>query len=93
MTAAQRDGGPKFCKDCRWCSPEVRSASRLPWRRDEVVDFDRSHCSHPALLVELPHYMVAGAVPLEAMPFCQTTRKFEDKHLCGPDAKLFEPKS
>jgi hypothetical protein len=43
-------------------------------------------------LLDSPLYLVTGHVLAEAMHFCRDARKYEDKHLCGKAARLFEPK-
>jgi hypothetical protein len=37
-------------------------------------------------------YLVTGSVEPESMHFCGTARKYEDRHLCGVEARLFEAK-
>lgn len=82
---------PKFCKDCRWHVPE--SMPRSLFRRKQTPDPTRARCSNPSALRDIAAYLVAGVIPVEAMPFCRRVRIYEDKHLCGEEAKLFEPRT
>lgn len=85
----------KFCKDCKWCGHKEKTL----WQKitfTYVPSIEFAKCMHEKAKIQWKsdndNYLVDG-VDRREHTYCSIIRgNYTGKEICGPDAKLFEPK-